>query len=74
MNFLKVYPETIVVGNVKTFKMIEQFFGVDIEKKLIEIILRKDSVERNLREINKGLIENKKKCERYSDNFLIKTS
>ena len=35
MNFLKVYPETIVVGNVKTFKMIEQFFGVDIEKKLI---------------------------------------
>lgn len=35
MNFLKVYPETVVVGNVKTFKMIEQFFGVDIEKKLI---------------------------------------
>ena len=35
MNFLKVYPETVVVGNVKTFKMIEQFFGADIEKKLI---------------------------------------
>ena len=35
MNFLKVYPDTIVVGNVKTFKMIEQFFGVDIEKKLV---------------------------------------
>ena len=26
MNFLKVYPNTIVVGNIKTFKMIEQFF------------------------------------------------
>ncbi len=35
MNFLKIYPDTTVVGNAKTFKMIEQFFGVDIEKKLV---------------------------------------
>ncbi len=35
MNFLKVYPETTVVGNAKTFKMIQQFFGVDIQKKLV---------------------------------------
>lgn len=35
MNFLKVYPQTTVVGNVKTFTMIKQFFGVDIENKLI---------------------------------------
>lgn len=35
MNFLEVYPDTIVVGNVKTFKMIQQFFGVDISNKLI---------------------------------------
>ncbi len=35
MNFLKVYPKTTVVGNAKTFKMIEQFFGVDVENKLI---------------------------------------
>lgn len=27
MNFLKVYPDTYVVGNAKTFKMMEQFFG-----------------------------------------------
>ena len=35
MNFLKIYPNSTVVGNNKTFKMIEQFFGVDIENKLI---------------------------------------
>ena len=35
MNFLKIYPDTTVVGNAKTFKMIEQFFGVDIQKKLV---------------------------------------
>ena len=28
MNFLEVYPETVVIGNAKTFKMMEQFFGV----------------------------------------------
>ena len=32
MNFLKTYPDTIVVGNVKTFKMIEQFFGIKLDK------------------------------------------
>ena len=35
MNFLKVYPNTIVVGNEKTFKMINQFFGVELENKLV---------------------------------------
>ena len=35
MNFVKTYPNVCVVGNVKTFKMIEQFFGVDLENKLI---------------------------------------
>ena len=35
INFLKTYPNTIVVGNIKTFKMIEQFFGVTIENKLV---------------------------------------
>lgn len=28
-NFLKVYPHTTVVGNVKTFNMLEAFFGDD---------------------------------------------
>ena len=35
MNFLKTYPNAIVVGNSKTFKMIEQFFGVNLENKLV---------------------------------------
>ena len=35
MNFLKVYPNTVVVGNLKTFKMIEQFFGVNLDNKYI---------------------------------------
>ena len=35
INFLKVYPDTFVVGNAKTFKMMEQFFHEEIQKKLI---------------------------------------
>ena len=35
INFLKVYPETIVVGNAKTFKMMSQFFHEEIEKKVV---------------------------------------
>ena len=35
MNFLKKYPDTYVVGNPKTFKMMEQFFHQDIPHKLI---------------------------------------
>ena len=27
MNFLDVYPNTVVIGNAKTFKMMEQFYG-----------------------------------------------
>ena len=36
-NFMKVYPETIVVANTKTFTMMENFFrGMDLEgKKLV---------------------------------------
>ena len=34
LEFLKVYPNTIVVSNAKSFKMMEQFFGVSIENKL----------------------------------------
>ena len=29
MNLLKVYPDTIVVGNAKTFTFMEQFYGMD---------------------------------------------
>ena len=35
MNFLKVYPDTYVVGNAKTFKMMEQFFHAEIKNKLV---------------------------------------
>ncbi|MBR4495664.1 MAG: FprA family A-type flavoprotein [Acholeplasmatales bacterium] len=34
IEFLKEYPETIVVSNAKSFKIIEQFFNVTIENKL----------------------------------------
>ena len=35
INFLKVYPDTYVVGNAKTFKMMEQFFHTEIAHKLV---------------------------------------
>lgn len=35
MNFMKTYPNATIVGNVKTFKMIEQFFGPNDYKKLV---------------------------------------
>ena len=35
MNFLKVYPDAFVVGNVKTFKMMEQFFHQEIKNRLV---------------------------------------
>ena len=35
MNFVKTYPNVCVVGNAKTFKMIEQFFGVTLENTLV---------------------------------------
>lgn len=35
MRFLEVYPDTFVVGNAKTFKMIEQFFHKDVKRKLV---------------------------------------
>ena len=33
--FIEKYPNTTVVGNSKTFKMIEQFFNINIENKLV---------------------------------------
>jgi len=35
VNFLKAYPETKVVGNAKTFKMMEQFFNTTFENKIV---------------------------------------
>lgn len=34
-HFLKAYPDTIIVGNSKTFKMIEQFFSLNINNKIV---------------------------------------
>ena len=33
-NFLKIYPDVQVVGNVKTFTMIGEYFGIDVKNKL----------------------------------------
>lgn len=35
INFLKEYPDTFVVGNAKTFKMMSQFFDEEIKHKLV---------------------------------------
>lgn len=35
--FLEAYPDTIVVGNSKTFKMINQFFELNLDHQKIEI-------------------------------------
>ena len=35
INFLKEYPNTYVVGNAKTFKMMEQFFHEEIEHRVV---------------------------------------
>ena len=35
INFLKEYPDTFVVGNAKTFKMMEQFFHQEIVHKVV---------------------------------------
>ena len=29
LNFMKVYPQTTIVGNAKTFMMMDQFFSLD---------------------------------------------
>ena len=36
-NFLKVYPDTTVVANVKTFQMIYNFFGLTLEGQTLEV-------------------------------------
>ena len=35
LNFLKTYPDTVVVGNAKTFTMIQQFFHTSLEHFLV---------------------------------------
>ena len=35
LNFLNTYPEAFVVGNQKTFKMMEQFFHEPIDKRIV---------------------------------------
>ena len=35
MRFLEVYPDTFVIGNAKTFKMMEQFFHKEIKHQLV---------------------------------------
>ena len=35
MRFLEVYPDTFVIGNAKTFKMMEQFFHQEIKHQLV---------------------------------------
>ena len=35
LEFLKVYPDTFVVGNAKTFAMMDQFFHTEIKHKLV---------------------------------------
>ncbi len=35
INFLKEYPDTRVVGNAKTFKMMDQFFHTEIKNKVV---------------------------------------
>lgn len=36
-NFLKVYPETTIVANAKTFTMIQNFFSLDLEGQKLEV-------------------------------------
>ena len=36
-NFLKVYPETTIVANAKTFTMIQNFFGLNLEGQKLEV-------------------------------------
>lgn len=42
--FLKVYPDAIVVGNAKTFVMIQQFFGADVAPNR-EVVANKGTLE-----------------------------
>lgn len=42
--FLKAYPDTVVVGNAKTFVMMQQFFGADIAPNR-EVVANKGTLE-----------------------------
>lgn len=42
--FLKVYPDTVVVGNAKTFVMMQQFFGEEIAPNR-EVVANKGTLE-----------------------------
>ncbi len=43
-NFLKVYPDAVVVGNVKTFTFMEQFYGKDPSMKKL-VVKNGDKIE-----------------------------
>lgn len=43
-NFLKVYPDVTVVGNAKTFTMMDQFFGPDESMKKL-VVADRDTLE-----------------------------
>ena len=44
MNFLKVYPDTTLVGNAKTFTMLDQFFSPDASVKKL-VVKNKETLE-----------------------------
>lgn len=43
-NFLEVYPDAVVVGNAKTFTMMEQFFALDPSMKKL-VVADRDTLE-----------------------------
>lgn len=43
-NFLEVYPDAVVVGNAKTFTMMEQFFALDASVKKL-VVADRDTLE-----------------------------
>ena len=43
-NFLEVYPETTLVGNAKTFTMMDQFFSLDAQVKRL-VVADRESLE-----------------------------
>ena len=36
-NFIKIYPDTTIVANAKTFAMMDQFFDLDSSVKRLEV-------------------------------------
>lgn len=44
LNFMKVYPQTTLVGNAKTFMMMEQFFSLDASYQRLVVKMVKNYV------------------------------